>query len=241
MFYANIRTLKTGDVITLECQVKNTKFTLTESDLNTIFDLPSVTQPHLSPLEVRNKFFSEFTKPHSPADTAHLSSDVLKRNPKLLYYILVRTILPQPTSTALIPRKTLELLYLLLTGKPINFARYILSCMSKVSLVLRPAPLPYANLLTRIFRHFGVTLTNEVFETKPVPIITPAAFKSIQFFKNTHNGWKFIEDMTPNELLSVSNGSGSNVPPCVSSDPSPPPSSIPVSYTHLTLPTIYSV
>ena len=60
-------------------------------------------------------------------------------------------------------------------------------------------------------------------ETKPVPIITPVAFK---FFKTAHNGWKFVEDMTPDELLSVSNGSGPNVPPRVSSDPSPPPSSL---------------
>ena len=94
--------------------------------------------------------------------------------------------------------------------------------MSKVSSVLRPAPLPYANLLTRIFCHFGVNLTNEVFESKPVPIITPVAFKSIHFFKTAHNGWKFIEDMTPDELLSVSNSSGPHVPPRVSSDPSPP-------------------
>jgi len=103
MFYANVRTLKTGDVITLKCQVKYTKFTLSEPELNTIFDLPSVTQPHLSPLEVRNKFLSEFAKPHSPADTAHLSSPVLKRNPRLLYYIFVRTILPKPNSILVSP------------------------------------------------------------------------------------------------------------------------------------------
>ncbi|KAJ8443469.1 hypothetical protein Cgig2_026256 [Carnegiea gigantea] len=171
--------------------------------------------------------------PQLVPDIAHLSSAVLKRNPRLLYYILVRTILPQPTSTALIPRKTLELLYLLLTGKPINFARYILSCMSKVSSVLRPVPLPYANLLTRIFRHFGVTLTNEVFETKHVPIITPVAFNSIHFFKTVNHGWKFIDDMTPDELLRVSNSSGPHVPPRVSSDPSPPPSSLLDQLQHL--------
>ena len=96
-----------------------------------------------------------------------------------------------------------------------------------------PAPLPYANLLIRIFRHFGVTITNEVFETKPVPIITPATFKSIQFFKTAHNGWKFIEDMTPDELLSVSNGSGPHVPHRVSSDPSPPPPSLLDQIQHL--------
>ena len=71
------------------------------------------------------------------------------------------------------------------------------------------------------------------FETKPVPIITPVAFKSIHFFKTAHNGWKFIEDMTPDELLSVSNSSGPPVPPRVSSNPSPPPSSLLDQIQHL--------
>ena len=59
--------LKPGDVINLECQVNYTTFSLSESELNTIFDLPSVTQPHLSPLEVQNKFLSEFAIPY-PSD-----------------------------------------------------------------------------------------------------------------------------------------------------------------------------
>ncbi|KAJ8433093.1 hypothetical protein Cgig2_020589 [Carnegiea gigantea] len=104
---------------------------------------------------------------------------------------------------------------------------------TEVSSILRPAPLPYANLLTHVFRHFGVSLTNEVFATKPVPIITPAAFISIQLLKTDHSGWKFVNDMTPVELLTVSQSPGPHIPPRIPLAQSPPPSSLLDQIQHL--------
>ncbi|KAJ8431333.1 hypothetical protein Cgig2_033175 [Carnegiea gigantea] len=87
-----------------------------------------------------------------------------------------------------------------MTGKPISYARYILSTMSKVGSVQHPAPLPYATLLTLVFIHFGVCLTNEIKETKLAPIITPASLKHLQFFKTAFEEWKFVKDMNQEEL-----------------------------------------
>lgn len=84
-------------------------------------------------------------------------------------------------------------------GKPINYSRYILSCMSKVSSLLCPTPLPYSNVLTLVFKPFGVSLDNEICETKSIPIITSASFKNIQYFKTETGDWKFMEDMTKAE------------------------------------------
>ena len=86
-----------------------------------------------------------------------------------------------------------------MSGRPVNFSRYILKYMSKVSSTQRPSPLPYANLLTLIFHHFGVRLTHEVCETRPVPTITPQLLKHIHFFKTESHHWKFVDDMTPAE------------------------------------------
>jgi len=44
VLYANFRTVKMGATISLECQVKHTKFALTELDLNHILGLPTITQ-----------------------------------------------------------------------------------------------------------------------------------------------------------------------------------------------------
>jgi len=76
--------------------------------------------------------------------------------------------------------------------------------MSKISSIKCPAPLPYANLLTLVFTHFGVCLDRELKETKFVPIITPGSFKHIQFFKTPTGTWKFVEDMDPEEIALVS-------------------------------------
>lgn len=132
MFYANLRVVKSGRQISLECQVKYTKFTLTESVLNTILDLPLVPLPTLSQNEARNKCLLEFANPYHQTHPAHLSYLVLQKDPRLLYYVLIRTILPKSNSSDSVNTKTLALIYLLMTGKPINFARYILGVIAKV-------------------------------------------------------------------------------------------------------------
>ena len=134
--------------------------------------------------------------------------------------------LPKPNSTNSVNTKTLELIYLLMTGKPVNFAQCILGVMSKVSSVQPSAPLPYATLLTLVFTHFGVCLTNEIKETKPVTIITPASLKHIYFFKTKSDEWKFVDDMTQEELVSVSKKFGQHVKSRLTSPQITSPSSL---------------
>ena len=42
MFYTNIKTIRTGPIFSLECQVKYTKFILTESVLDYVLGLPPI-------------------------------------------------------------------------------------------------------------------------------------------------------------------------------------------------------
>jgi len=220
IFYANLQIVKTGPVIALECQVKHTKFTLTESELNTILNLLTVTPLPLSQTETR--CLAEFANPHSQTNPAHLSYLILKQDPHLLYYVIVRTMLPKANSTDSVNSKTLELIYLLMTEKLINYARYILGSISKVNSIMRPAPLPYANLLTLVFQHFGVCLDHELIETKHVPIITPSSLKHIQLFKTTTDAWKFVEDMNSEELACACKSYGPHVKPRLTSPQSTP-------------------
>lgn len=108
--------------MSLECQVKYTKFTLTEAELSNILHLPTVPPSSLSQTEARNRCLTEFAHHHNEAHPTHLSYLILKHDPRLLFYVLVRTILPKPDSTDSVKTKTLELIYLLMAGKPINFA-----------------------------------------------------------------------------------------------------------------------
>ncbi|KAJ8423101.1 hypothetical protein Cgig2_010978 [Carnegiea gigantea] len=204
-------------VISLECQVKHTKFTLNESELTTILNLPTVTPSSLSQTGARNQCLTEFSHPHSQAHPADLSYLILKQDPRLLYYVIIRTILPKPNSTDSVNTKTLKLICLLMIGKPIKFACCILGFMSKVSSIVRPAPLPFANLLTMVFNHFGMCLGHEIRETKPVSVITPASLKNIKFFKIDTGDWKFVEDMTHEELVRVFKNFGQHVKPHLTS------------------------
>ena len=85
--------------------------------------------------------------------------------------------------------------------------------MSKVSSIRRPAPLPYAALLTLVFHHFEVSLINEIADTKPVSIITPASLRHVQFFKTESGVWNFVDDMSQEELVIVSKKFGQHVQP----------------------------
>jgi len=179
MFYANLRVAKVGPVITFECQVKFTRFTLTESDLNKILGLSTVTQPNMSTTDLRCRCLAEFATPPPSSHGSNLSYLILHRDPRLLYCVLVRTILVKPNFTDSLNNKTLEILYLLMTGKPINYARYILSHMAKIGSIMHPAPLAYSNLLTMVFNHFRVPLENEICVSTPLPVITSLSLKNI--------------------------------------------------------------
>lgn len=135
--------MKIGPILSLECQVKYAKFTLTESDLNTLLDLPTVTPCPLSPTKASKHYLTEFANPHSQTNPTHLSYLVLKKDLHLLYYVLVHTILPRSNSADSVNTKTLELIYLLMAGKPVNFGHFFLETIVKVGFIRRPTPLPY--------------------------------------------------------------------------------------------------
>jgi len=117
--------------------------------------------------------------------------------------VIVGTNLPGPNSIDHVNAKTLEVIYHLMGDKSINFSHYILGYMLKASTAQCRAPLPNANFLTLNFHQFGVCLTNEIHETKPVLTISNQSLKYIQFFRTKSGLWKFVDEMTPDEKASV--------------------------------------
>jgi len=59
-----------------------------------------------------------------------------------------------------------------------NYSRYILGCVSKVSSVKCTAPLPYSKLRLA-FKNFGELLDLEIRDTKSISVTTPAFFKHV--------------------------------------------------------------
>jgi len=90
MFYANIQIVRMGVEISLECQVKYTKFALSQYVLDRILGLRPAVQPHLSRKEYKNQCLADFAN-LCRTQTSFLSYLVLKCDPHLLYYVIVRT------------------------------------------------------------------------------------------------------------------------------------------------------
>ncbi|KAJ8449205.1 hypothetical protein Cgig2_021669 [Carnegiea gigantea] len=220
-----IKETKPVPIITL-ASLKNIQFFQTESgDWKFIEDM---TQEELVCV---SKKFGQYVKPHLSSPQSIPPSSFLDHvlNLNEVSMIFRRRLTNWSIfwfSTLIVNTKTLELIYLLMTGTPVNFAHYILRTMSKVRSILRPAPLPCVNLFTLGFNHFSVCLTHEIKETKLVPIITLASLKNIQFFQTESGDWKFVEDMTQEELVCVSKKFGQYVKPHLTSPQSIPPSSL---------------
>ena len=121
-FMQMLRVAKVGFVFTLECQIKYTRFTLAESDLNKILDLPTIQQPKFSTTDLKRCCLADFATLPPSSQGSNVSYLVLHHDPRLLYYVLVCTILPKLNSTDSLNNKTLELIYLLLSYKPVNYA-----------------------------------------------------------------------------------------------------------------------
>ena len=180
MFYANIQSVKMGAEISLECQVKYTKFTLNESILNQIHGLPTVVQPLLPWSEFKTRCLVQFANPrplkppHCPISSSNESC--------LLYYIIVHTFLPKPNSIASINTKTLEAIYLHRSGKLVNFFYYILEYTSRLCSV-NHLHLSFMLICWLWFSNTLQCVENEIRETRPVPLISPCSLKFIQFIQ----------------------------------------------------------
>jgi len=91
----------------------------------------------VSHIDIKNRYLAKFANLPTSSQGSNLSYLVLKHNPRLLYYVPVRTILPKPNFTNSLNYKILELIYLLMFGKLVNFACYILGYMAKVISITR--------------------------------------------------------------------------------------------------------
>jgi len=124
---------------------------------------------------------------------------VFQSEARILYYILVRTVLPKTFSREIPNDKAFELIYLIMTSTPFNFATFILDHMFKSIDVKRATPLPYPNLLTHVFNHFGVNLEGEACINKKITRIGQETLKNLGMYKLGDGRWKFENDMNSEE------------------------------------------
>lgn len=105
----------------------------------------------------------------------------LYSNPRILYYILIRTIYPWGSSKEIANDPLLETLSYIMEGYSIDFTNFILEYITKVYNLSRNYPLPYSNLLTHIFKAFQIFLEGEECLDSHIPTINENTLKSLKF------------------------------------------------------------
>jgi len=109
------------------------------------------------------------------------SCTTLCSNPRILYYILVRTIYPRGSSKETTNYTLLETLYYIIEGYSMDFAELIFKYMTKVCNLSKNYPLPYTNLLTYIFKVFQIFLKGKEWLDSQIPTIDKTIVKSLKF------------------------------------------------------------
>uniref|UniRef100_A0A803LEB1 Putative plant transposon protein domain-containing protein n=1 Tax=Chenopodium quinoa TaxID=63459 RepID=A0A803LEB1_CHEQI len=166
LFYINMVVKRSCGEITLDTLVKGREISLNSSILAQILGTsPDFSRDsHPSRLEcVTQAKEQQFLLPNlsSSHQLTHFS---LRLEPKILFTYLVRCIVPRTNSRELLTDQTLDILFLLFNGYDLDFPFLILNHMVHCFSSSRLMPLPYANLLPKIFQFFNISLENEEVE-----------------------------------------------------------------------------
>ena len=111
--------------------------------------------PHILALQNAKDLFLLESYSNS-SSVKQLTHNALNLSGKLLHYVLVRTVFSRNSSCELVTDAHLILMWKIASMKNVDFAAIIFSTMRFCVSHNRNCALPYANLLTLIFDHFGL-------------------------------------------------------------------------------------
>ena len=90
-----------------------------------------------------------------------LTHSILDAEAKILFTIFMRCIIPKENSKELLSDKVLYLMYLVMHSFDIDLPAIVMEHMMYVASMNKKYALPYENLLSLFFKHFGIPLKKE--------------------------------------------------------------------------------
>lgn len=228
LFYINMVVSKSrGGETNIKTLVKGKQIILNPSTLAQILKTtPDLwTDSHPPRQECVSKAREQYLLPDLP-QARQLTHSSLKLEPKIIFTYLVRCIVPRITSRELVTDQTLEIIFLLLNGYALDLPNIILNHMVHCySSPRRHTPLPYANLLPKIFEFFEIDLGNEEVERNRTPNIGMDTFNKIGIFCLPDGTWKLRSELSSDEM--------SALPPSMSKGKEKAPANPPLSSSRL--------
>lgn len=204
LFYLNMTLVNSSEGLSIESNVKGIKIKLNNQILAEILGVAPVVHDKSYPsrLSCITAARTQFLLPNTPT-SKQLTHSSLDLEPKIIFQFLTRTILPRSNSRELLTDQCLEILYLLFNGYPLDLPSIILTYMSHIYNSSRPAALPYANLLPKIFEYFGVPIATEEVDRLTTPRVGLELFNKIGIFRVSKDTWKFVSDLSDEELAAI--------------------------------------
>ena len=130
-----------------------------------------------------------------------LTQSVLKLEPRLVFYLLQRCVVPKCHSRELLTIRSLELMHKIISDQRLDvpnlIMRHMLYCTDKSG--SRKHPLPYANLLSNVFQLMDINLEFEEVQRQGFGLITEEGLQSLGVVKVKKGLWKLIPDLTEEE------------------------------------------
>ena len=158
VFYSNLSFTMADGNQSLRSFVKGKEIIISKTLINDLFKFSHDDDdrtPHIVALQnAKDLFLLESYSNFS--SVKQLTHNALNLSGKLLHYILVRTIFSRNSSCELVTDAHLILMWKIASLKSVDFASIIFSTMRFCVSHNRNCALPYANLLTLIFDHFGL-------------------------------------------------------------------------------------
>ena len=85
-----------------------------------------------------------------------MTHNILEVEAKILFTIFMRCLIPKENSKELLSDKVLYLMYLVLHNYDLDLPTMVMEHMLYAASMKKRYALPYANLLSLFFKHFGI-------------------------------------------------------------------------------------
>jgi hypothetical protein len=165
LFYINLKAKNDTDGWSLESVVKGVRISLNSNDFADSLGLPTPVPPaeiHPSKENCIILARAKYLLPEASNNTSkQLTHSSLTLEAKIIFNIIVRCLLPRLNSGSLLTDNAMVLLYRILNGLDPDLANTILSTMAHARKARKGSPLPFATLLTPIFKASGINVKNE--------------------------------------------------------------------------------
>jgi hypothetical protein len=202
LFYINLKQKKESSEWCLESIVAGKKIEINHKTFCDVFGYEFQKEGEDQDLdkrqmlkEAKKEFFIDST-----LIKHQFTHSILQAEPKILFYIFMRCIVPRDNSKELITDKVLLMMYAVMHNLHLDIPSIVMEQMLYAAQFGKKFVLPYSNLLTLFFNHFAIPLDEEETIKDGSGTISEKSLQNIGVAQTEKGEWKLLTNMSEEEL-----------------------------------------